>query len=41
MRIAAYKNLAGHFDALGQEFAGQGEPRPSIEAKADQNTRLT
>ena len=35
------KKIDGHFDALGQVFAEQGEPRPSLEAKADQNTRLT
>ena len=41
IRMAAHKKLDGHFDALGQEFAGQGKPRPSLEAKANQNTRLT
>jgi hypothetical protein len=41
IRMEAHKNLDRHLDALGQEFVGQGKPRPSLEAKADQNTRLT
>lgn len=28
--MAAHKNLDEHFDALGQEFSGQGEPRDPL-----------
>ena len=29
--MAAQKNLDEHFDALGQEFSGQGEPRDPLQ----------
>ena len=29
--MAAHKNQNEHFDALGQEFSGQGEPRDSLQ----------
>lgn len=31
IRMAAQKNLDEHFDALGQEFSGQGEPRDPLQ----------
>ena len=31
IRMAAHKNLDEHFDALGQEFSGKGEPRDPLQ----------
>ena len=40
IRITAHKNLDEHFDALGQEFSGQGEPRDPLQTPKLTKTRV-